>query len=383
MCFMRILKDILVVAIEQAVAAPIASAKLADMGARVIKIERPEGDFARNYDEDVLGQSSYFVWINRGKQSCRLNLKNPDDHKLLSNILSEADVFLQNLAPGAMTRLGFGTAELRRLYPKLIICDISGYSRNSQDYERKAYDLLIQAEAGLSALTGTPQSGPARVGVSICDIVTGHAAYSMILEALLQRKETGQGMHLEVSLFDTMAEIMNVPYLQRRYGGKDIKPAGLAHPTIAPYGSFQCEDGQLVISIQNEAEWIMLCRDILCAGELAEDPRFVDNVKRVENREILDELIQQNFITRSIADLTQKLDACRIAYGRISTLDDLINHRSASFAPISTPAGSVDILSPPGMRNGERLQFGAVPALGEHDYCVRQDFSIPKEKVNS
>ncbi|MCB1470868.1 MAG: CoA transferase, partial [Rhizobiaceae bacterium] len=237
------LEGILVVTLEQAVAAPLASARLADAGARVIKLERPEGDFARAYDAFALGQSSYFVWINRGKESCTVDLKNPSDLALVRRILAGADVFIQNLAPGATARLGLGSEELRREFPRLTVCDISGFGHGSPDHDRKSYDLLVQAETGLAGVTGSEASGATRVGVSVSDISTGQAAYSAILEALFARERTGRGRHIQLSLFDTLAEFMNVPYLTHRYGGKEPPRIGLAHPSIAPYGVFHALDG--------------------------------------------------------------------------------------------------------------------------------------------
>ncbi|MBN9448831.1 MAG: CoA transferase, partial [Bosea sp.] len=282
------LEGILVVALEQAVAAPVASCRLADAGARIIKLERAEGDFSRGYDDYAEGLSSYFVWINRGKESCRVDLKNPGDLALVEAMLSEADVFIQNLAPGATGRLGIGSAELRQRYPKLITCDISGYAPGTPHYTRKAYDLLIQAEAGLSAITGSESSGPMRIGVSIADIATGNAAYAAILEALLRRARTGQGSQIQLSLFDTVADLMNVPYLTRRYGGIEPPKLGLAHPSIAPYGVFRLADAEVLLAVQSEPEWRILARDVLRDDALADDPRFATNVLRVRNRAVLD-----------------------------------------------------------------------------------------------
>jgi itaconate CoA-transferase len=249
---MRPLEGLLVVALEQAVAAPYCSSRLADAGARVIKIERPEGDFARGYDASVGGLSSYFVWLNRGKQSLVADIKNPDDSALLHRLLAKADVFIQNLAPGAAERAGFGSEDLRRLYPRLITVDVSGYGAGHSYTEMKAYDLLVQAESGLASITGHP-AGPGRVGVSVCDIACGMAAHAAVLEALIARGITGEGSRLEVSLFDGMADWMNVPLLYFEGTGKAVERVGLAHPSICPYGAFETADGKLVlISIQNE-----------------------------------------------------------------------------------------------------------------------------------
>src|SRR6266404_9299160 len=286
------LEGILVVALEQAVAAPVATSRLADAGARVIKLERPEGDFARGYDDFVLGQSTYYVWNNPGKESCRVDLRTPDDLALVEAMIAKADIFVQNLAPGATDRLGLGSEQLRARHPRLIACDISGYTPGTPHFRRKAYDLLIQAEAGLASVTGSEASGPVRVGVSICDIATGHAAYAAILEALLRRGRSGAGSHLQLSLFDTIADMMNVPYLGQRYGGREPKRLGLAHPTIAPYGVFHLADGDLIIAIQSEREWPILCTEVLGDAALAADPRFDLNLRRVENRATLEARIQ-------------------------------------------------------------------------------------------
>lgn len=363
-----------VVALEQAVAAPLATSRLADAGARVIKLERPEGDFARGYDDYVLGQSSYFVWNNRGKESCRVDLRRPDDLALVEEMLAGADVFVQNLAPGATDRLGIGSADLRARFPRLIVCDIGGYAPGTPDYRRKAYDLLVQAEAGLASVTGSETSGPSRVGISICDIAAGQAAYAAILEALLLRARTGRGSHLQLSLFDTMADYMNVPYLARRYGGKEPRRLGLAHPSIAPYGLFRASDGDILIAIQNEREWKVFCDRVLHDPAMTADPRFDHNTQRVRNREALDQRIQDAVGRSSLQDLCALLDEVRIAYGRVSTMGDLIAHGSATTAIVETPAGPVEVLASPVIVDGARSALGRVPRLGEHDVALRREF---------
>lgn len=368
------LEGITVVALEQAVAAPLATARLADAGARVIKLERPEGDFARGYDDYVRGLSSYFVWNNRGKESCIVDLKDPADLALVENMLAGADVFIQNLAPGATDRLGIGSRHLRQRHPRLIVCDIGGFAPGTPDHDRKAYDLLIQAEAGLASVTGSPTSGPTRVGVSICDIATGQAAYGAILEALLARTRTGKGAHLQLSLFDTMAEYMNVPYLARRYSEKEPKRLGLAHPSIAPYGLFRVRDGEILISIQNDREWTIFCERVLQDKALANDARFSRNTLRVGNRDVLDGLIQDVLATCSLQQLCTLLDEVKIAYGRISTMGDLIGHRSATTVPVETAKGAVEVLAPPVIINGMRPALGPVPELGEHSSSLRLEF---------
>lgn len=368
------LEGVTVVALEQAVAAPVASSRLADAGARVIKLERPEGDFARGYDEYVHGHSSYFVWNNRGKESCRVDLRHADDVALVEAMLARADVFIQNLAPGATERLGIGSADLRARHPRLIVCDIGGFAPGTPDHRRKAYDLLLQAEAGLAGVTGSQTSGPCRVGVSLCDIATGQAAYAAILEALLVRARAGKGAHLQISLFDTIAEYMNVPYLARRYGGMAPRRAGLAHPSIAPYGVFRASDGDIVIAIQNEREWRVFCAQVLGDGDLADDPRFARNTARVRHRDVLDARIQETVGGYAREPLCDLLDAVRIAYGRVSAIDDLINHRSATTAMVETAAGPVEMLAPPVLVDGTRRRLGRVPGLGEHDDALRREF---------
>ncbi len=369
------LEGILVVALEQAVAAPIASCRLADAGARIIKLERAEGDFSRGYDDYAEGLSSYFVWINRGKESCRVDLKDPNDLALVETMLSEADVFIQNLAPGATGRLGIGSAELRQRYPKLITCDISGYAPGTPHYNRKAYDLLIQAEAGLSAITGSESSGPMRIGVSIADIATGNAAYAAILEALLRRARTGQGSQIQLSLFDTIADLMNVPYLTRRYGGIEPPKLGLAHPSIAPYGVFRLADAEVLLAVQSEPEWRILASEVLRDEALANDPRFASNVLRVRNRAALDAAIQAILAPRSFAETTAALDKARIAYGTVSHVGDLISHPAATALPVETQNGPVEVLAPPAIVDGKRTVMRRVPALGEHETALRREFA--------
>jgi crotonobetainyl-CoA:carnitine CoA-transferase CaiB-like acyl-CoA transferase len=369
------LEGTIVIALEQAVAAPFATCRLADAGARVIKLERPEGDFARGYDHHVHGQSSYFVWINRGKESCRVDLRRPEDLDLVRSMLAGADIFVQNLAPGAIDRLGLGSAELRASHPRLVVCDIGGYAPGTPDETRKAYDLLIQAEAGLAHVTGSEQSGPSRVGVSICDIVTGQTAYAAILEALVRRQKTGKGAHLQISLFDTIAEYMNVPYLACRYGGKEPRRVGLAHPSIAPYGAFHTRDGCVVLAIQNEREWKMFCDEVLGESEMASDERFASNTERVRNRAALDRHVQARLGELSLAELCDALDRARIARGQVSTMRDLMSHPSATFASVMTPEGIVELLAPAVIVDGQRPALGRVPSLGEHDEALRREFA--------
>ncbi|HSM39737.1 MAG TPA: CaiB/BaiF CoA-transferase family protein [Afifellaceae bacterium] len=372
---MKDLEGLLVVSLEQAVAAPYASSRLADAGARVIKVERPEGDFARRYDSLVNGGSAYFIWLNRGKQSVRLDLKAPADRDLLANMLAKADIFIQNLAPGAAGRLGFGASELRERHPRLITCSISGYGEDGPYRDQKAYDLLIQAESGLCAINGTPE-GPARVGVSVCDIAAGMTAHQAILQALYARERTGNGRAIEVSLFHAMADWMNVPYLQHRYGGADPGRHGLKHPTIAPYGAYECADGKaLLISIQNEREWRNLCAEVLMRPELADDPRFATNNDRVANRPALEEIVGTVFAAHDREAKIERLAAARIAFGRLSDLDDLEAHPQNRLIGVSTENGPVELLAPAAVIAGRTESYGAVPALGADDDLVRREFA--------
>ena len=369
------LDGLFVISIEQAVAAPYASCKLADAGARVIKIERSDGDFARNYDADALGNSSYFVWLNRGKESLRLNLKDTDDLAMLHRMMSKADIFIQNLMPGAVERLGFSSQSLRDTYPRLITCDISGYGSSGEFSQMKAYDFLVQAEVGLAQITGAPQA-PGRVGVSICDIAAGMTAYQAILQAIIARYKTGQGRGIEVSLFGALADWMNVPYLQHHYGGRTISRPGLHHPSIAPYGAYECGDGQVVlISIQNEREWARLCAGVLGDATIATDERFASNIARVENRPALDEIIMSVFAQHDSDAIISLLNSVDIAYGRLNSLDQLANHPQTRFVTVKTSAGDLKILAPGAIVSGESHGFGAVPELGEHDDALRDEFS--------
>ena len=369
------LAGLFVISIEQAVAAPYASCKLADAGARVIKIERSEGDFARNYDADALGNSSYFVWLNRGKESLRLDLKDADDLAMLHRMISKADIFIQNLMPGAIERLGFSSQSLRDTYPRLITCDISGYGSSGEFSQMKAYDFLVQAEVGLAQITGAPQA-PGRVGVSICDIAAGMTAYQAILQAIIARYKTGQGRGIEVSLFGALADWMNVPYLQHHYGGRTISRPGLHHPSIAPYGAYECGDGQVVlISIQNEREWKRLCAGVLGDATIASDERFASNIARVENRPALDAIIMTVFTHQDSHAIIDLLNSVDIAYGRLNSLDQLVSHPQARFMTVKTSEGDLQILAPGAIVSGESHGFGAVPELGEHDDTLRDEFA--------
>ncbi|HMB46693.1 MAG TPA: CaiB/BaiF CoA-transferase family protein [Afifellaceae bacterium] len=372
---MKDLEGLLAVSVEQAVAAPYASGRLADAGARVIKVERPEGDFARRYDSLVNGGSAYFVWLNRGKQSVCLDLKDDGDRDLLASMVSRADIFIQNLAPGAADRLGFGAEKLRAEFPRLITCSISGYGEDGPYRDQKAYDLLIQAESGLCAINGTPE-GPARVGVSVCDIAAGMTAHQAILQALFARERTGQGRAIEVSLYHAMADWMNVPYLQHRYGGRTPGRHGLQHPTIAPYGAFACADGKVVlISVQNEREWRNLCEIFVGDAGLADDPRFASNNDRVANRPALEAILGACFAERDREASIERLATANIAYGRLSDLDDLETHPQNRLIRVSTENGPVELLAPAAVISGQTECFGAVPGLGADDEAIRREFA--------
>ena len=368
------LDDLFVISIEQAVAAPYASGKLSDGGARVVKIERPEGDFARGYDADGKGFSSYFLWLNRGKESICLDLKNPDDLALVRRMMAKADVFIQNLMPGAIDRLGLNMQDLRKEFPQLITCSISGYGSEGEYSQMKAYDLLIQAERGLSGITGGPNE-PGRVGVSICDISAGMTAFQAILQALYARQKTGEGRHIEVSLFSALADWMNVPYVQRYYGGKTIGRPGLHHPTIAPYGVYPCGDGGLILlSIQNEREWARLATEVLSRPDMVNGEDFKSNIKRVENRDALNVIMHDVFGQYPQHEMAKKLNDAGIAYGRLNSIDDLISHPQTQYITTMTSAGEVKMIAPGASVDGMHLVAERVPDLGEHSAALREEF---------
>ncbi len=370
----RPLEGLLVVSLEQAVAAPYCSCKLADAGARVIKRERPEGDFARGYDRVVKGASAYFVWLNRGKESIAVDLKQPADLALVKRMLARADVFIQNLAPGAAGRLGLGHAALRKAHPRLITCDISGYGETGPYAEMKAYDLLVQAESGLAAVTGRPE-GPGRVGVSVCDIACGMYAHQAILEALLLRERSGEGSALATSLFAGMADWMTVPLLHQDYGPGAPPRVGLNHPSIAPYGVYACRGGdEVVFSIQNEREWRRLVTEVLERPEMLEDPRFADNSARVANRPALDGIIDEVFGKLTREALTARLLAAAIAYGAVNTPADLSAHPQLRRVSVDTPSGRVELVAPPVQVRDAEIALGAVPALDQHGAALREEF---------
>lgn len=367
------LEGILVVALEQAVAAPFCSSRLADAGARVIKLERPEGDFARGYDDVAHGEASYFVWLNRGKESVLADLSKPEDRALFEALIAKADVFIQNLKPGSLPKLGYGVETLRQKHPRLVTCSITGYGDEGEMASRKAYDLLIQAESGLASITGGP-SEAARVGISIVDISTGATACQAILEALFRRERTGEGADIRLSMFDTIVDWMTVPFVHAAYGRAPGR-IGLAHPSISPYGVFHTRDGKpILISIQNEREWVALCDKVLEDPVFARDPKFNSNVVRVQNRPETDARVQAAFARFDKADLAQRLAAADIAFASVNEMADLLAHPHLRTQPTPTSTGPVDIPAPGPIFVGEPRSFGPVPALGQHDQAVRREF---------
>ncbi len=369
------LDDILVVSLEQAVAAPFCSNRLAHAGARVIKIERAEGDFARGYDDVVHGESAYFVWLNQGKESLVADIKDDADRELLHRLLAKADVFIQNLAPGAAARAGFGSEQLRQRYPRLVCCDISGYGDSGEYSRMKAYDLLVQCESGMASITGTPDA-PGRIGVSACDINCGQQAYAAILEALIERESSGQGQVVRVSLFDGMAEWLAVPLLHYDYGGKIQQRVGINHATISPYGAYRCADGSdIVIAIQNEREWARFCEHLLGDAALASDPRLDSNVVRVENRAYVDELLGAAFAKLSQAQAVERLRAADCAYGRLNDISGLSGHPQLRRVGVDTPSGDAEVVAVAAIRDGQGEPKRSVPRLGEHSDAIRKEFS--------
>ncbi|MBB4665227.1 CoA transferase [Conexibacter arvalis] len=370
------LDGLLVVAIEQAVAAPFASRQLADLGARVIKVERRDGgDFARDYDRAADGMSSFFVWLNRGKESITADLKDDEDRALVSELIGRADVFVQNLAPGAAARLGLDATALAAAHPRLIACDLSGYGGGGPYERRKAYDLLIQCEAGLVSITGSERE-PAKVGVSIADISGGMYAYSGILTALYERERTGRGAALAVSLFDGLSEWMSQPALYGHYSGADPRRNGAAHASIAPYGPYATGDGEEVnLGVQNGREWRILCDEIAGRPELADDPRFATNSDRVANRAALDAELRPAIARLRAAELIERLEAAGIAFGVMRSAGALLDHPQHRardrWTTVETPVGPLAALKPPVVVGGREPRLGAVPALGEHDAAIR------------
>jgi crotonobetainyl-CoA:carnitine CoA-transferase CaiB-like acyl-CoA transferase len=365
------LDGLLVVSLEQAVAAPACTVRLADAGARVIKVEREGGETARHYDRAVKGLSAYFVWLNRGKESVVLDIKDAGDRALLERMIARADVFVQNLVPGATQRLGLGSADLVARFPRLIALDIVGYRQDSPARDMRAYDMLIQAESGVCSVTGTPDT-PVKVGVSIADVMTGMNAHSAILEALIERGITGRGKAIEIAMFDAMADMMSVPLLHHEHAGRPTPRSGLAHASIYPYGSVACRDGEIVIVVQNPGEWRRLCTEVLRRPDLVDDPRFADNPGRVDNREALGAIVGAVFAAMTRAEAIARLEAAKLAWSNVSTVADLSTHPALRRMRIDTPAGIFEGIASPVRRE---VKGGPVPALGEHTARIRREFA--------
>ncbi len=369
----RELDGILVVSLEQAVAAPYCGLMLADAGARVIKVERPEGDFARGYDKGIEGNSVFFAWLNRGKESICLDLNVPDDAGLLTTLLRRADVFVHNLAPGALGKRGFGTNVLREANPGLINCEITGYGNTGAGADKKAYDFLVQAESGLCAVTGT-QDDPSRVGISITDISTGLTAFSAILRALIQRGRTGKGVDLSIAMFDVMADWMNMPLLGHRHLGGAPRRLGLTHAMIAPYGAYGTGDGsQILIAIQSTREWKIFCREVLGRPDMADDARFADNSGRVAHRGDIDAAIDAVFSGKSRPELMDILSSARIACGQLSSVADLSEHTFLRETAIRFGGAELAVADLPVQIDGGRATD--VPLLDEHGAAIRNEFT--------
>jgi itaconate CoA-transferase len=365
------LDGLLVVSVEQAIAAPFASRQLADLGARVIKIERPGvGDFARAYDHTVRGLASHFVWTNRSKESLTLDLKRPEALDVLRRLVSRADVFLHNLAPGAMGRLGFGAAMLREEHPRLVVCEISGYGTSGPYRDKKAYDLLVQSEAGLVSITGTPET-PSKVGISIADIAAGMYAFSSILAALVRRAKTGTGALLDISMLDALSEWMGYPAYYAGYGGTPLPRTGARHAAIAPYGPYVAGDGHVVyLGLQNEREWARFCADVLDRPALVSDPRFSSNALRVEHHDELEKIIVGAFADKTAQRVVDKLEAAQIANARMNTVDEFLEHPQLAargkWQQVDSPVGPLRALVPPYGFDDVEPKMGRIPALGEH-----------------
>ncbi|WP_299950464.1 CaiB/BaiF CoA-transferase family protein [uncultured Modestobacter sp.] len=378
----RPLAGITVVSIEQAVAAPFATRQLADLGARVIKIERPgSGDFARGYDESVRGLASYFVWLNRSKESVSLDLKQEPARQVLARLIAGADVFVQNLAPGAAARMGLSAEELRARDPRLVVCDISGYGSSGPFRDRRAYDLLVQCETGLLSVTGSPEA-PAKVGISVADISAGMYGLSSVLTALYARERTGQGAAVEVSLFDSLTEWMSQPLYYAMYTGTPPPRTGTSHATIAPYGTFATGGGGSVqLAVQNDREWRRLCDQVLERPELADDARYATNALRVRHRDVLVLEVEAALAARSADEVLARLDAAQIANGRFNEVTDLLDHPQLDWAEVGTSVGPVRALLPPARIGGVEPVMGPVPAVGQHSDAVLAELGLDPEAI--
>jgi crotonobetainyl-CoA:carnitine CoA-transferase CaiB-like acyl-CoA transferase len=374
-----------VVALEHAVAAPVCSRHLADLGAEVIKIERPgDGDFARSYDTFVHGQASFFVWLNRGKQSLTLDAKHPKAAAVLDRLIARADVLVQNLAPGAVARLGLGYPDLAPRHPGLIVCDISGYGESGPYAQKKAYDLLIQAESGLISVTGTPET-PSRVGVSAADISTGMYAFSGILAALVRRGRTGKGAHVRVAMLDALAEWMTYPMYRHAYNGSVMPRVSTSHPALAPYGAHATKDGEVIFGLQNEREWVVFCEKVLGRPDMAREPRFQGNPGRAANRAALTEIIEAFFADKTTLEVVALLDRAGIANGRLNQAKDVWEHEQLAardrWRDIQTPGGPVRALLPAIDFADVEAAMGDIPALGEHTDSILADLGFAPADV--
>jgi crotonobetainyl-CoA:carnitine CoA-transferase CaiB-like acyl-CoA transferase len=373
------LDGITVVALEHAVAAPFATRHLADLGARVIKVERPgKGDFAREYDRSVHGEASYFVWLNRGKESIELDLKSAPDLELLHSILETADVLVQNLLPGAVERLGLDAPTLRARRPELVHCSISGYGAEGPYADKKAYDLLVQCESGLLSTTGSPEE-PAKVGISVVDIATGMYAFSGILAALYERERTGIGATLGVAMLDAMGEWMMQPTYLSVYGGQPFRRTAARHASIAPYGPYRCADGAVFVGVQSDREWAVLCEQVLGRPDLVHDERCARNTERVAHNELITGVIESVLASQPVDDVVGTLEGNGIACARMRTPQELYDHPQLSardrWREIDSPGGRVRALLPPVVVEGREAAMGEVPALGQHSEALRREFA--------
>ena len=380
------LEGVRVVAVEQAVAGPFATRQLADLGARVIKIERPDGgDFARAYDTSVKGMASHFVWLNRSKESLTLDLKRPEAAVVLERLLDGADVFLQNLAPGAIDRLGLGADVLRQRYPRLVICNLSGYGPSGPYAEKKAYDLIIQSEVGMLSVTGT-ESTPSKVGVSIADISAGMYAYSGILTALLARKDTGTGTVVDVALIDTLGEWMGYAAYYTEYGGTQPPRTGASHATIAPYGPYRTCDGSIIVAVHSSREWAEFCSRVLQMPALTQDARFQTNVLRVQHRDALTEAIESVLLHLPSTEVLRRLEAANIAHARVNSIHEFLQHPQLAarecWRDVDSPAGPIRALVPPVRIQDVEPVMGAVPALGQHSRAILEELHFDRATID-
>ena len=379
---MRALEGIRILALEHAVAAPLCTRHLADLGAEVIKIERPgEGDFARNYDRFVLDQSSFFVWLNRGKQSLTLDVKHPEAGAVLARLVARSDVLVQNLAPGAAARLGLSYQALASDHPGLIVCDISGYGESGPYAQKKAYDLLIQAESGLISVTGSPEA-PSRVGISAADIATGMYAQSAVLAALFRRARDplGRGANVKIAMLDALAEWMTYPMYRHAYAGLALPRVPTSHPALAPYGAHKTADGEVIFGLQNEREWAVFCGRVMGDASLASDPRFVTMAARTENRVVLTEIIEARFAAMKSAEVVALLDRAGIANGRLNQASDVWEHPQFAardrWREVETPNGTVRALLPAVTFADQEAAMGKVPGLGADTDAVLGDLGF-------